>query len=187
MADAYRAVIPYESLDPLTIGASGDDEKVYPDTLELEIPQANLARRRSTRTSPTRWPTRPLRREPRSSHPSPGRASPSVLAGKRRACVIIDNQFRPTPPSKLLPPVFDAIEAAGIRRGRRLRERQGLPDVGVRHRAEDRHVRTSTRMERLGIAFFQNDPRNADDVRLTSASPRAAHPCGCTRRSRGAT
>jgi hypothetical protein len=28
MADAYRAVIPYESLDPLTIGASGDDEKL---------------------------------------------------------------------------------------------------------------------------------------------------------------
>ena len=42
MPDAYRAVIPYESLDPLTIGASGDDEKVSRDTLELEIPQANL-------------------------------------------------------------------------------------------------------------------------------------------------
>ena len=42
MADAYRAVIPYESLDPLTIGASGDDEKVSRETLELEIPQANV-------------------------------------------------------------------------------------------------------------------------------------------------
>ena len=42
MAYAYRAVIPYESLDPLTIGASGDDEKISRDTLELDIPQANL-------------------------------------------------------------------------------------------------------------------------------------------------
>ncbi len=28
MADAYRALIPYESLDPLTIGASGNYELV---------------------------------------------------------------------------------------------------------------------------------------------------------------
>ena len=42
MADTYSAVIPYESLDPLTIGASGDDDKVTRDTLSLEIPTANL-------------------------------------------------------------------------------------------------------------------------------------------------
>ena len=42
MADTYTAVIPYESLDPLTIGASGDDDKVTRDTLSLEIPESNL-------------------------------------------------------------------------------------------------------------------------------------------------
>ena len=42
MSGTYRAVIPYESLDPLTIGATDDESKVYRDTLELEIPQANL-------------------------------------------------------------------------------------------------------------------------------------------------
>ena len=42
MAATHTAVIPYESLDPLTIGASGDDDKVSRDTLELEIPAANL-------------------------------------------------------------------------------------------------------------------------------------------------
>jgi hypothetical protein len=42
MTETYRATIPYESLDPLTIGASGDDEKVTRDTLELELPAANL-------------------------------------------------------------------------------------------------------------------------------------------------
>ena len=42
MADTTTAVIPYESLDPLTIGASGDEDKVTRDTLSLEIPTANL-------------------------------------------------------------------------------------------------------------------------------------------------
>ena len=42
MADTTTAVIPYESLDPLTIGASGDEEKVTRDTLSLEIPDGNL-------------------------------------------------------------------------------------------------------------------------------------------------
>ena len=37
-----RLKIPYESLDPLTIGASGDESKVYREELELEVPDANL-------------------------------------------------------------------------------------------------------------------------------------------------
>ena len=66
------------------------------------------------------------------------RASPSCSPRATKVAVVIDNQFRPTPQSRLLPAVFDAIEAAGQAGGGRLRERQGLPDVGVRHRAEDR-------------------------------------------------
>ena len=42
MGDTYRAVIPYESMDPLTIGASDDETKKYRDELELEIPTRNL-------------------------------------------------------------------------------------------------------------------------------------------------
>ena len=42
MADSYRARIPFESLDPLTIGASDDESKVYREELELEIPGQNL-------------------------------------------------------------------------------------------------------------------------------------------------
>jgi len=40
---AYQAVIPYESLDPLTIGASGDEDKVSRDTLELFHPDGTIA------------------------------------------------------------------------------------------------------------------------------------------------
>jgi len=42
MADTYRARIPFESLDPLTIGASDDESKVYREELELEFPVGNL-------------------------------------------------------------------------------------------------------------------------------------------------
>jgi hypothetical protein len=42
VGDTYRAVIPYESMDPLTIGASDDETKKYRDQLELEIPTRNL-------------------------------------------------------------------------------------------------------------------------------------------------
>ena len=42
MAGPYRARIPFESLDPLTIGASDDESKVYREELELEFPAGNL-------------------------------------------------------------------------------------------------------------------------------------------------
>ncbi|MEX2253432.1 MAG: lactate racemase domain-containing protein, partial [Thermoleophilaceae bacterium] len=112
MANSYTAVIPYESLDPLTIGASGDEDKVTRETLELEIPDANLVA--------AIYPDEP---DPladaidaaRSALESPvdGPRFSELVASATRVCVIIDNQFRPTPQSKLLPPVLDAIEAAG--------------------------------------------------------------------------
>ncbi len=42
MSDTYSAVIPYESMDPLAIGATDDESKKHRDTLTLEIPTANL-------------------------------------------------------------------------------------------------------------------------------------------------
>ena len=42
MATTRRVTIPYESLDPLTIGASEDDALVYRDELQIEIPERNL-------------------------------------------------------------------------------------------------------------------------------------------------
>ena len=63
MSDIYRAVIPYESLDPLTIGSADDPSMVYRETLTLDIPEANLLAALSSRTSPrpSRTPPRPVR------------------------------------------------------------------------------------------------------------------------------
>ena len=48
----YR--IPYESLDPLTIGASGDEDKVNRDELELEIPDGNVLAAIGGRSAPAK-------------------------------------------------------------------------------------------------------------------------------------
>src|SRR6476659_4565139 len=103
--------IPYESLDPLTIGASGDEEKVYREELELEIPDANLLA--------AIYPDEPealgdATEAARAALESPvsGPRFSEQLEGATKVAVIIDNQFRPTPSSRLLPPVFDAIESA---------------------------------------------------------------------------
>ncbi len=71
-----RLKIPYESLDPLTIGASGDDSKVTRDELELEVPDGNLiAAVYPDEPPPVPDATEGARR--RSSRRSPARASPS--------------------------------------------------------------------------------------------------------------
>ena len=138
MSDTYSAVIPYESMDPLAIGATDDESKKHRDTLTLEIPTANLvAAVYPDEPAPVGDATEAARRA--LAEPVDGPTFAELLAGKSSVAVIIDNQFRPTPSSKLLPAVFDAIEAAGItRRPRRLRQRQGLPDVRGGHGAEAR-------------------------------------------------
>ena len=95
--------------------------------------------------------------------------------------MIIDNQFRPTPQSKLLPPVLDAIEAAGKPAVIVCANGKVFPmsDSDIDQKIGKDNL---ARMERLGIEFHQNDPRNADNY-STSASRLAARRSGCTRRS----
>ncbi len=171
MADTYRAVIPYESLDPLTIGASGDDSKVYRDTLELEIPTRNLLA--------AIYPDEPT---PVSNateaavyaleHPVSGRPFSHLLEGKSSVAVVIDNQFRPTPQSKLLPAVFDAIEAAGISDVVVVCANGKVFPMSESDIEQKLGADNLARMERLGIPFLQNEPRNAEAYTYVGVSSR---------------
>ena len=170
MADAYRAVIPYESLDPLTIGASGDDEKVSRETLELDIPQANLlAAIYPDEPDPVSDTTEAARTALES--PVAGTRFSEVLSGKRRLAIVIDNQFRPTPQSKLLPPVFDAVEAAGVEAVVVCANGKVFPmsESDIEQKLGRQNLE---RMERLGIELFQNEPRNADMYDYVGVSSR---------------
>ena len=138
MSDVFRATIPYESLDPLTIGAADDDSKVYREVLEIDIPQANLLAAIYP-PEPTHLPDATAATAAALEQPVTGPRFSELIAGGKSVAIVIDNQFRPTPQSRLLPAIFDALEAArNDRRRGDLRERQGLPDVRGRHGDEDR-------------------------------------------------
>jgi len=101
MSSTVTVNIPYESLDPLTIGSCDDPSMVYREEISLEIPRANL----------WAW-IRP--NEPQAIRDVPAAAAAlerpfhrprfsQLLGPDRSLAIIIDNQFRPTPASKLLP------------------------------------------------------------------------------------
>ena len=158
---AYRAVIPYESLDPLTIGASDDESKVNRDTLELEIPERNLL----AAIYPDEPPPVPDATDAARyalEHPVSGPSFSSLLAGAKSVAIVIDNQFRPTPQSKLLPAVFDALETAGITDARVVCANGKVFPMSETDIPQKLGPENLARMERLGIPFFQNEPRNEE-------------------------
>ena len=138
MNDTVTVDIPYESLDPLTIGSCDDPSSVYREQLILEIPRRNLWAWLKPNEPPalsdvTAAAATALER------PAGGPRFSELIGPDRSLAIIIDNQFRPTPASKLLPAVFRRGGAPrGARRARRLRQRQGVSDVGARHRDEAR-------------------------------------------------
>jgi nickel-dependent lactate racemase len=164
----YR--IPFESLDPLTIGASGDDSKLNRDELELEIPDANiLAAVYPDEPEPVGDATEAAREALES--PVTGPRFSELLAGKQRLAIVIDNQFRPTPQSKLLPAVFDAVEAAGVEAVVVCANGKVFPmsESDIEQKIGPENL---ARMERMGIEFFQNEPRNAEMYEYVGVSSR---------------
>jgi lactate racemase len=164
----YR--IPFESLDPLTIGASGDDSKLNRDELELEIPDANLlAAIYPDEPEPIGDATQAAREALET--PVTGPRFSELLAGKQRLAIVIDNQFRPTPQSKLLPAVFDAVEAAGIEAVVVCANGKVFPmsESDIEQKIGRENL---ARMERMGIEFFQNEPRNAEMYEYVGVSSR---------------
>jgi len=171
MAETYRARVPYESMDPLTIGASDDESKVYRDELELEIPAANLlAAIYPEEPEPVGNATEAARRALES--PVDGPRFSELLTGASAVAVIIDNQFRPTPASRLLPPVLDALEAAGVKDARVVCANGKVFPMSESDTEQKVGRENLARMERLGIPFLQNEPRNAEMYTYVGVSSR---------------
>jgi nickel-dependent lactate racemase len=165
-----KLTIPFESLDPLTIGASDDESKVSRETLELEIPEQNLlAAVYPEEPDPMPDATDAARRALET--PVSGPRFSEILAGATRVCVIVDNQFRPTPQSKLLPAVLDAIEAAGVEATMVCANGKVFPmsDSDIEQKIGPENL---ARMERIGIDFHQNEPRNAEAYEYVGVSSR---------------
>jgi nickel-dependent lactate racemase len=160
MSESFRAVIPYESMDPLAIGATDDESKKRRDTLELEIPERNLvAAIYPDEPEPVADATAAARQA--LEQPVDGPAFAELLAGAASVAVIIDNQFRPTPSSKLLPAVFDELEAAGVGDVRVCCANGKVFPMSESDMEQKLGRDNLARMERNGWPFKQNDPQNA--------------------------
>jgi nickel-dependent lactate racemase len=169
VSETYRAVIPYESMDPLAIGATDDESKKHRDTLELEIPSANLVAAIYPEEPPPVADVADAARQALAS-PVDGPAFAEILAGRASVAVIVDNQFRPTPSSKLLPAVFDAIEAAGVADVRVCCANGKVFPMSESDLEQKLGRANLERMERNGWPFRQNDPQNPDAYTFVGVS-----------------
>ncbi len=168
---SYRAVIPYESLDPLTIGSAGDESKVNRETLELEIPESNLLAAIYP-DEPPPVPDATAAARDALEEPVSGPRFSELLARASSVAIVIDNQFRPTPQSRLLPAVFDALEAAGVSDTRIVCANGKVFPMSESDVEQKIGPENLARMERLGIPFFQNEPRNAEMYAYVGVSSR---------------
>lgn len=171
MSDTYRAVIPYESIDPLTIGAADDESLVYRDVIELDIPRRNLiADIRPDEPEPVRSTVEAAAHALRNPHSGPTFAE--LIAGGKSVAIVIDNQFRPTPQSKILPAVLDELEAAGTTDAVIVCANGKVFPMSESDTEQKIGRENLARMERMGIPFFQNDPRNAEMYTFVGVSSR---------------
>ena len=171
MSDVFRATIPYESLDPLTIGAADDDSKVYREVLEIDIPQANLLAAIYP-PEPTHLPDATAATAAALEQPVTGPRFSELIAGGKSVAIVIDNQFRPTPQSRLLPAIFDALEAAGTTDAAVICANGKVFPMSEADTEMKIGRENLARMERMGIPFFQNDPRNPDAYSYIGVSSR---------------
>jgi lactate racemase len=163
--------IPYESLDPLTIGSADDESKVYRDELELEIADANLLAAVYP-DEPEHLPDATAAAAEALESPVEGPRFSELIAGGKSVAIVIDNQFRPTPQSKLLPAVFDALEAAGTTDAVVVCANGKVFPMSESDIEQKIGKDNLARMERLGIPFVQNEPRNADAYTYVGVSSR---------------
>ena len=156
-----RLKIPYESLDPLTIGAADDESKIYREELELELPDENLlAAIYPDEPEPVADATEAARFA--LAQPVSGPPFRELLDASRSVAIVIDNQFRPTPAWRLLPAVFDVLEEARVTDACVITGNGKVFPLSESDIEQKVGRENLDRMERNGIGFFQNEPRNED-------------------------
>jgi nickel-dependent lactate racemase len=156
-----RLKIPYESLDPLTIGAADDESKIYREELELELPDENLlAAIYPDEPEPVADATEAARFA--LAQPVSGPPFRELLDASRSVAIVIDNQFRPTPAWRLLPAVFDVLEEARVTDACVITGNGKVFPLSESDIEQKVGRENLDRMERNGIGFFQNEPRNEE-------------------------
>ena len=156
-------------MDPLAIGATDDDVEEAPRHAGARDPGREPRRAICPdEPEPVGDATEAARRALEQPVDGPTLRRAARRQGER--AVIIDNQFRPTPSSKLLPAVFDAIEAAGVRRRRHLRANGKVFPMSESDMEQKLGRRQPGPHGANGWPFRQNDPQNADAYTFVGVS-----------------
>lgn len=164
--------IPYESLDPLTIGSCEDPSMVYRDEITVEIPKKNLWAWIKPKELPAIKDVTACAIE-QLENPVSGKKFSQLIGPDKSLAIIIDNQFRPTPATKLLPAIFDAIEKHGIKKACVICANGKVFPMSERDTELKIGKDNLARMERLGIDFFQNDdPGNPEKYTFKGVTSR---------------
>ncbi|MEM9168070.1 MAG: lactate racemase domain-containing protein [Pseudomonadota bacterium] len=172
MADTVTVSIPYESLDPLTIGSCEDPSMVYREEISVDIPEKNLwAWIKPDQPAPVKDVTAHTAQQLEA--PVSGPPFSQLIGPDKSLAIIIDNQFRPTPASKILPAIFDAIDKHGIKDARVVCANGKVFPMSERDTELKIGKENLARMQRMGIPFFQNDePRNPDKYTFIGVTSR---------------
>ncbi|MBT4428279.1 MAG: DUF2088 domain-containing protein, partial [Rhodospirillaceae bacterium] len=161
MSKTERVTIPFESLDPLTIGSCDDPSMVYREQIEIDIPSDNLVAVIEP-DEPASLPNVTEAAAQALENPQSGPRFSEMIGPDKSLAIIIDNQFRPTPASKILPAIFDAIEKHGVKDARVVCANGKVFTMSESDTEKKLGKENMARMERLGIPFFQNEPREED-------------------------
>lgn len=172
MAYDVAVDIPYESLDPLTIGSCDDPSMVYRETISVKIPQKNLWAHIKP-NEPTAIRDVTAAAAAALERPFSGPKFSQLIGPDKSLAIIIDNQFRPTPASKLLPAILDAVERHGIRNACVVCANGKVFPMSERDTEMKVGRANLDRMRQMGIPFYQNDdPRNPDKYVFVGKSSR---------------
>lgn len=163
--------IPYEAIDPLTLGSAATEAQMRRDRLQLEVPTENLV------ANIIPYEPDPLPDLYKATHeallnPVSGPKFTNLIGPDRTLAIIIDNQFRPTPTPRILPAVLDLMDEVGV---------TGAVVVVANGKVfqmseEELHLKIGEdnwkRLEAKNIPVFQNDPPNPKAYRYIGTSSR---------------
>lgn len=151
--------VPYEAIDPLTIGTAATEAETRRNRLQVEIPVENLVAHIVPHEPE---PVADVYQATRQAllNPVCGPKFTSLVGPERTVAIIIDNQFRPTPVPKIPPAILDLMEEGGfagaivaVANGKvfPMSEEELRKKIGPENWA---------RLEARGIPVYQNDPAN---------------------------
>ncbi len=159
-----KVYVPFESINKETIASGATEKDIVRARLELEIPDENFL----INVVPNEpEPIQNLEEATLKALENPvcGPKFSDLLRPKKSVVIITDNQFRPTPTARLLKPIIDLLEKAGIEDvgiaigGMMVSHEVPMTQKEIKQKLGAENVE---RIEENGWEIWQNEPRNPD-------------------------